>query len=60
LDLSLGGKYADVLDTKLREAAPLAAVAYARARNHEGLELALTTCDALGVSVAATTPARAR
>jgi hypothetical protein len=51
VDLSLGGKYADVLDTKLREAAPLAAVAYAKARNAEGRELALTTCDALGVVV---------
>jgi hypothetical protein len=51
LDLSLGGRYADELDTKLREAAPLAAVAYAKAHNHEGLELALTTCDALGVAV---------
>jgi hypothetical protein len=59
LDLSLGGKYVDVLDTKLREAAPLAAAAYARARNQEGVELALTTCDALGVAVPATHPARA-
>lgn len=51
LDLSLGGLYADELDADLREAAPLAAIAYAHDRNHEGLELALTTCDALGVVV---------
>ncbi|MEP6859438.1 MAG: hypothetical protein ABJE66_02395 [Deltaproteobacteria bacterium] len=60
LDLSLGGKYADELDANLRIAAPLAAAAYAAARNDEGRELALTTCDALGVSVASTKPARAR
>jgi len=58
LDLSLGGRYADELDANLREAAPLAAIAYAQARNQEGLELALTTCDALGVPAAATQPAR--
>jgi hypothetical protein len=51
LDLSLGGKYADELDAHLREVAPLAAAAYAAARNDEGRELALTTCDALGVRV---------
>jgi len=58
LDLSLGGRYADELDAHLREAAPLAAAAYAKARNHEGLELALTTCDALGVPAEATKSAR--
>jgi hypothetical protein len=58
LDLSLGGKYADELDAHLREEAPLAAAAYARARNDEGLELALTTCDALGVPANATRRAR--
>ncbi|HET9992159.1 MAG TPA: hypothetical protein VFQ65_26695 [Kofleriaceae bacterium] len=58
LDLSLGGRYADELDAHLREAAPLAAAAYAKERNHEGLELALTTCDALGVPAAATKRAR--
>lgn len=52
VDLSLGGRYAAELDANLREAAPLAAAAYAEQRNQEGLELALTTCDALGVSVA--------
>jgi hypothetical protein len=51
LDLSLGGKYADELDAHLRETAPLAAAAYAKARNPEGRELALITCDALGVAV---------
>jgi len=56
LDLSLGGRYADELDADLRIAAPLAAAAYAAAHNVEGRELALTTCDALGVAV----PARGR
>ncbi|MEO8550134.1 MAG: hypothetical protein ABI678_09170 [Kofleriaceae bacterium] len=51
LDLSLGGLYADELDAHLREAAPLAAISYAHDRNREGLELALTTCDALGIAV---------
>lgn len=51
LDLSLGGLYADELDADLREVAPLAAVAYAHDKNREGLELALTTCDALGIAV---------
>jgi len=51
LDLSLGGLYADELDANLRDAAPLAAITYARDKNREGLELALTTCDALGVAV---------
>jgi hypothetical protein len=51
LDLSLGGLYADELDADLRDAAPLAAASYAHENNREGLELALTTCDALGVAV---------
>jgi hypothetical protein len=59
LDLSLGGRYAEELDAHLREAAPLAAIAYAKARNHDGLELALTTCDALGVPTTATRSLRA-
>lgn len=49
VDLSLGGRYADELDANLREAAPLAAAAYAEQRDQEGVELALTTCNALGV-----------
>ena len=51
LDLAFGGTFADELNANLRELAPLAARAYAHAKNSEGLELALTTCDALGVVV---------
>jgi hypothetical protein len=51
LDLAFGGTFAGELDANLRELAPLAARAYAHDRNSEGLELALTTCDALGVVV---------
>jgi len=52
VDLSLGGRFAAELDANLREAAPLAAAAYAAMRDQDGLELALTTCNALGVPVA--------
>ncbi|MEO8840114.1 MAG: hypothetical protein ABI591_17845 [Kofleriaceae bacterium] len=49
LDLAFGGYYANELDDHLRETAPLAATMYAHDHDREGLELALTTCDALGV-----------
>ncbi|MEO6777411.1 MAG: hypothetical protein ABI467_31075 [Kofleriaceae bacterium] len=52
LDLSLGGRYAGELDAHLRAAAPLAVAAYAKQHDGEGLAIALTTCDALGVRVA--------
>ncbi len=60
LDLSLGGRYADELDAHLRDAAPLAAIAYAHAHDRDGLELALSTCDALGVPAERTRAARRR
>ena len=49
LDLSLGGRWADLLDARLREVAPRAATFYRDAQDHEGEELALASCDALGV-----------
>lgn len=49
IDLAFGGYYANELDDHLRETAPVAATIYAHDHNREGLELALTTCDALGV-----------
>ena len=49
IDLAFGGYYANELNDHLRETAPLAATIYAHDHNREGLELALTTCDALGV-----------
>jgi hypothetical protein len=51
LDLAFGGTFSAELNANLRELAPLAARAYAHEHNREGLELALTTCDALGVVV---------
>jgi hypothetical protein len=49
IDLAFGGYYANELNDHLRETAPVAATIYAHDHNREGLELALTTCDALGV-----------
>jgi len=49
IDLAFGGYYANELNEHLRETAPVAATIYAHDHNREGLELALTTCDALGV-----------
>jgi len=49
IDLAFGGYYANELNDHLRETAPIAATIYAHDHNREGLELALTTCDALGV-----------
>lgn len=49
IDLAFGGYYANELDDHLRETAPVAATIYAHDHDREGLELALTTCDALGV-----------
>jgi hypothetical protein len=49
IDLAFGGYYANELNDHLRETAPAAATIYAHEHNREGLELALTTCDALGV-----------
>ncbi|MFT3698369.1 MAG: hypothetical protein QM831_34820 [Kofleriaceae bacterium] len=51
LDLVLGGTRADGLDKELASVAPKAAVVYARSHNQEGLELALATCDSLGIAV---------
>lgn len=51
LDLALGGTRADGLDHELARVAPRAAVLYARSHNQEGLELALATCDSLGIAV---------
>jgi hypothetical protein len=49
IDLAFGGYYANELNDHLRETAPVAATIYAHDHNRVGLELALTTCDALGV-----------
>ena len=51
IDLAIGGRFAEELDGYLRTTAPLAAKIYRRDHDREGLELALTTCDALGVTV---------
>lgn len=56
LDLALGGTRADGLDHELARVAPRAAVLYARSHNQEGLELALATCDSLGIAVDRTAP----
>ncbi len=49
LDLALGGVWGAELDAELRHVAPMAVPLYRRAANHEGEQLALATCDALGV-----------
>jgi hypothetical protein len=51
IDLAIGGRFAEELDGYLRTTAPIAAEIYRRDHNREGLELALTTCDALGVAI---------
>jgi len=51
IDLAIGGRFADELDGYLRTTAPIAAEIYRRDHDREGLELALTTCDALGIAV---------
>jgi hypothetical protein len=52
IDLAIGGRFSEELDGYLRTTAPIAANIYARDHDRSGLELALATCDALGVAVA--------